>query len=118
MRRRHRRTERASRRIAHREGGAVAAAGRAAGNGTSRVQLDVRRHVSRIVDGRARGFLVFQRELVGRRVNLAQVVDAAIGLGRRTRFDEVRDRDRRQEADDGHDDHDFNQRETGFTDVA
>src|ERR1022692_3974706 len=48
----------------------VAAARRTARNAVRRVQLDVGRQVARIVDGAAGGLVLFQRELVGRRVNL------------------------------------------------
>ena len=54
---------------------------------------------------------VFQRPLLDRTVDQAQVVDASIFAGGFTSFDEVRDRDRGQEADDGDNDHDFNERE-------
>ena len=90
---------------------------RARRNAAVRVQLDVGREVARVADGRTGGLALFQRELVGRRVNLAEVVDAGVGLGGGTRFHEVRNRNRRQEADDGHDNHDFNEGETRFTDV-
>src|SRR6266705_203101 len=89
---------------------------RALGDFASRGQLDIRRQVVED-DGGGADFLVFQRPLVDRRVNLAEVVDAGIGLRGRTGFDEVRNRDRSQQADDGHHDHDFNQRETRITDV-
>ena len=116
VRRGHRRTERAGRGRAH-CGIGIRAAGRAAGNFACRVQPDVRRQVVGIADGRPGGEFRFQSELVGRRVNLAEVVDAGIGLGGGTGFHEVRNRDGGQEADDGDDDHDFNQREAGLTDV-
>ena len=81
------------------------------------VQLDVGRQVGRIGDGITGLLALFQRELVGRRINLAEVVDAGIALRGGTGFHEVRNRNGRQEADDGHDDHDFHQGETRFTDV-
>ena len=55
--------------------------------------------------------LVFQRPLLDGTVNLAQVVDARVHLGLRAGAHEVGNRDRREEADDGHDDHDFNEGE-------
>jgi len=94
--------------------GAVRRAGR---NAASRVQLDVGRQVRRKTEGVTGGLVLFERELVGGRINLAKVVDAGIGLGLGTSFHEVRNRNRRQQADDGHDDHDFYQRETRFADV-
>ena len=95
----------------------VGATRRARRDRAGRVQLDVRGQVGRIAERVAGAFAFFQGELVGRRVNLAEVIDTGIQLGLRTGFHEVRDRDSRQEADDGHDDHDFNQRETRFADV-
>ena len=108
--------QRASR-IVTNSGLCISAASWAAGNAGIRIQLDVRRQVVREADGVAGDFLVFQRPLVGRRVNLAEVVDASIGLRGGACFHEVRNRDGREEADDGHDDHDFNQREAGLADV-
>jgi len=81
------------------------------------VQLDIGREVGAERDRRTRGLALFQRELVGRRVNLAEVVDASVGLRGGTRFHEVRDRNRREEADDGHNDHDFDEREARAADV-
>ena len=54
---------------------------------------------------------VFQRPLLDRTINEAEVVDAGIFASCFTSFDEVRDRNRGQETDDGHHDHDFNERE-------
>ena len=71
----------------------------------------IRFNVSRLRRGRA-GLALFQRPLLLGGVNDAEVVDARIGLRGLTSFHEVRNRDGRQEADDGHDDHDFHQRET------
>ncbi len=47
-------------------------------------------------------------------VNLPQVVDAGGLLGLEPRAHEVGDGDGRQQPDDGHDDHDFHEREAGF----
>jgi len=57
---------------------------------------------------------VFQRPLLDRTVDQAQVVDARIFAGCFTSLDEVRDRNRGQETDDCHHDHDFDERETRF----
>ena len=57
---------------------------------------------------------VFQRPLLDRTVDQAEVVDASIFASGFTSFDEVRDRNRGQETDDGDDDHDFNEREARF----
>ena len=53
---------------------------------------------------------VFQRPLLDRTVDQAEVVDASILASGFTSFDEVRDRNSGQEADDGNHDHDFNER--------
>ena len=60
-------------------------------------------------------FLVFQRPLLLRAINLAKVVYAGIFLSRRAGFHEVRNGDRGQQTDDGHHDHDFHQGETRLT---
>ena len=110
------RAQRAGRVRADRREG-ISAARRTSRNRIIRVQLDVGRQVAGQRDGRTGGFAGFQRELAGRRVDLTHVVDASIGLRGGTGFHKVRNRNRRQEADDGHDDHDFNEGETRFTDV-
>ena len=66
------------------------------------------RHCARAV------LAVFQRPLLDRTVDQAQVVDASIFASGFTSFDEVRDRNRGQETDDCHHDHDFNEREARF----
>ena len=58
--------------------------------------------------------VVFERPLLDSCINLAEVVDARIRLGGGTSANEVRNRDRSEEADDGHHYHDFNEGETGF----
>ena len=57
---------------------------------------------------------VFQRPLLDRTVDQAEVVDAGVFASGFTSFDEVRDRNRGQETDDCHHDHDFNEREARF----
>jgi hypothetical protein len=47
-------------------------------------------------------------------VNLTEVVDARVLLRSRTRLQEVGNRDRGQETNNGHHNHDFHQRETSF----
>ncbi len=95
----------------------VAAVSRATGDAAGSIQLDIGRQVRVHRDAGAGGLALFQSELVGRRINLAEVVDTGIGLRGGARFHEVRDRDRGEEADDGHNDHDFDEREARFTDV-
>ncbi len=58
--------------------------------------------------------LGFQCPLLDSAINLAQVVDAGILLRGGAGPNEVRNGNRRQKADDGHDDHDFHQGEPGF----
>ena len=87
-------------------------------NAASRVQLDVRRQVTGQARSRtARGLAGFQRPLIGRRVNLAEVVDTGILLRGGTRFHKVRNRDRGQQTDNGHYNHDFYQREARLAEV-
>ena len=90
---------------------AVSAAGRAGGQAARRIQLDIGRQVGREVDGIARLFASFEGKLVGRAVKLGQVVDAGAGLRPGAGAHKVGNGNRRQQADDGHDDHDFHQRE-------
>ena len=116
MARRHCGTNRASRRRAH-SGAGVGTTSRTARNLAERIQLDVRGQVRGHGDGGTRGPVVFQRELVGRRVNLAEVVDTGVGLRGGASFHKVRNRDGGQQADDGHNDHDFNQGKTRLADV-
>lgn len=52
---------------------------------------------------------LFKSPLFLRAVNLAEVVDASIALGSAAGFDEVGDRDGGEQADDRHNDHDFNE---------
>ena len=110
------RTQRAGRvRADSRQG--ISAVGRAAGDARAGVQLDVGRQIRGQGERRTGRLALFQSPLVGRRVNLAKVVDAGIRLRCRTRFHKVRNRNRCQQADDGHNDHDFYQREARLTDV-
>jgi hypothetical protein len=92
-------------------GAGIVAAGGAGRNAGARVQLDVGRQVTGIVDGGTGGLAFFQRKLAGGGVDLTHVIDTGVGLRGGTRFHEVRDRDRSEEADDGHNDHDFDERE-------
>ena len=116
MLRRDGRAERAGRGVANRAiaVGTTSGAGR---NAASGVELDVRGQIARIADGGAGGLAVFEGKFIGRRINLAEVVDTSIGLRGGTGFHEVRNRDGSQQTDDGHNDHDFNEGKTGLTDV-
>jgi hypothetical protein len=57
--------------------------------------------------GGAGGELAFEGILFHRAVDLLQIGDAGVGLGRGAGLDEVRNGDGGEEADDRHDDHDF-----------
>ena len=95
----------------------VSATRRTAGNAAGRVKPDVRRQIGAQDDGVTGLLAPFERKLVGRRVNLAEVVDAGIRLRGGASFYEVRNRDSRQEANDGHDNHDFHQRKARLADI-
>jgi len=90
-------------------GTSISATRRTRRNFAGRVQFDIRRQVTGIGDGVTRCFALFDGELLGRGVNLPQVVDARIGLGRGPGLHEVGNGDSRQKADNGHNDHDFHQ---------
>ena len=92
-----RRTERTGFRATNRIDRACAAAAQVHGQ---RGSLD---RVSAVLAG-------FQRVLLDRAVNQAQVVDTGVFASRFTSFDEVRNSNRGQETDDCHNDHDFNER--------
>jgi hypothetical protein len=95
----------------------VSAASRTRRYAASRVQLDVGRQVGRIADSVPGGFTLFERPLLGGIVNPTQVVDTGIGLRGGTSLHKVGNRDGRQQADNGHDDHDFHQCEARLTEV-
>jgi len=78
--------------------------------GGSGITADIRSEI-RFRRRRDAGLLGFERPLLLGTINLTEVVDASIHLGGRARLHEVGNRDRSQEADDGHHDHDFNERE-------
>src|SRR6266540_4837504 len=63
----------------------------------------------------AGALLQFERPLILRAFNDAEVVDDRVQLGCFTSFHEVGNRDRRQQTNDGHNDHDFHEREAGLT---
>lgn len=75
--------------------------------------LDVRRHIRGLYG--SRGLVVLERPLFLGPIDLPQVVDAGVLLSGLTGFDEVRDGDRGEEADNRNHDHDFHQREAGLT---
>ena len=116
MRWRDRAAERAGRRGADHSAG-VGATSRAGRNFAGGVQLDIGRQVGAQSYGGPGCLASFESELIGRPVNLAEVVDAGVGLRGGTGFHEVRNRNCRQQADNGHDDHDFHQGEARLTDV-
>lgn len=61
-------------------GAAIGTTGRTRRNAADGVQLDVGRQVRGKGDGIPSGPMLFERELIGRRVDLAEVVDTRIGL--------------------------------------
>ena len=77
------------------------------------VVLQIHLHVRRGGDGGVR-LLVFECPLLFGTVQLAEVVDTGVSLGRIARPNEVRNRDGGQQTDDGDHDHDFHEREAGF----
>jgi len=89
----------------------VSASRRAAGNAAGRVQLDIARDGLGVCNSRTVGLPVFQRPFIDASINLTEVVNAGIALWCGAGTYEVGDRNRRQQADNGHDDHDFHQRE-------
>ena len=95
----------------------VTAASRTRRNAAGRIQLDIGRQVGGQGDGGTSGFALFQRPYLGGAVNLPHIVDAGIGLRSGTSLHEVGNRDCRQQADDGHDDHDFHQSEARLTET-
>ena len=86
-------------------------------NLTGRIQLDVGIQVAAQRASRIGDLALFQRPLVGRRVKLAEVINACILLRSGASLHEVRNSDCRQQANDGHDNHDFDEREARFADV-
>src|SRR5438876_5395495 len=58
--------------------------------------------------------LLFEGPLLNRVVDGPQVIDANVGLSAGTAPDEVGDRDRRQQTEQQHNDHDFYDRKTGL----
>lgn len=109
-----------ARNLAGRSGGEVldAVARRKGGRGVQRTDrqrtLQTTAHVGLDVgcrrSGRGVGF-VFQSPFLLRTVDLTEVIDTGILLRRGAGVHEVGDRDGGQQTDDGHDDHDLNQRE-------
>jgi len=91
-------------------GAAVGATGGASRNTAGGIELDIRSQIARVCDGRAGSLMLFERELIGRGVNLTKVIDTSIGLRGGTGFYKVGNRDSRQEADNCHDNHNFNER--------
>ena len=110
--RQHMALNRTSRNLAHGVEGIIPAIGTHGENSILEIRQQLLR--GRHVGG---GLVFFQRPLLLGRVQLAEIVDAGIGLRGCAGFYEVGNRDRRQEADDGHNDHDFHQREAGLAEV-
>ena len=66
-------------------------------------------------DGVTLFLLLLQSPLLNSSIDLAEVVDAGVLLGRCASLDEIGNRDGSQEADDRDHDHDFNKGEAGLT---
>ena len=75
--------------------------------------LQITAHVGERRKG-VRGLLGLQRPLLSGAVDLSQVIDASVHLRGGARPNEVRNRDRGQQTDDGDHDHDFHEREARF----
>ena len=101
------------RRVGHEGVGSVGSARRTRGEAADSASAQERlKHGRRY--GCCRPLIQLQRPLLNGAINLAQVVDAGIALRGLARLDEVGDGNRSQQANDGHYDHDFHQRETRF----
>jgi len=86
------------------------ATGQRASGGAAHVRLNVRS------DRTGCGELVlFQSPLLLGGIDLAEIIHASIGLRAAAGFYKVGNGDCSQHTNDGNDDHDFNQGETGFT---
>ena len=92
----------------------IGAVSRARGECTAGTAATKIRLQHRVARSRRSALLLLEGPLLFRTIDLAQVVDASVGLRGGAGFHEVGNGDRRQEADDGHDDHDFNEGEAGF----
>ena len=90
--------------------------GLAAGGANDRV-LEVGQDVG-AADGRGIALPGFSGPLLDGTVNLLQIGDASLPLGRGAGLHEVGDRDRGQKTDNGHDDHDLHQGEASRTGCA
>ena len=90
----------------------VYAPGGVTGNAAGRVQLDVGRDIIRIIDHVSEMFSFFERELLDCGFNLSQIVDAGGSLRFGAGMHEAGNSDCRQQANDGHNNQDFHQRES------
>ena len=95
--------------------GAEAVAGRKGGTAACRWTNDRAFQIGLNVgegDGGTRRFKVLQGPLLGGVINLPQVIDTGLGLGLGARAHDVGHGDHSEEADEGHHEHDFDQRES------
>ena len=95
-------------------GSGVCASRRATGNAAAGVHLDVARYGLGTCNSRTVGLSILERPFIDAVINLSEVVDAGICLRSSAGADEVGNRNRRQQSDDGNDNHDFNQCEAHF----
>src|SRR5436189_383084 len=82
--------------------------------GASLATAKIRHHFG-VRRGIRRLLAVFQRPLLRITVKPTTRVETSTGPRRLTSTNEIRDRNRRQQADDRHDDHDFHEREARLT---
>jgi len=108
--RRTRAAETARRRVGHRWPGRVSPASRTGGNIARGIQPEVRPKDAKGVGGGAIK-LVLRGVLLRGGIQLPKVIDASIRLGPGSDFQEIGNRNRRQQANNSHDNHDFHQRE-------
>jgi hypothetical protein len=104
-------------RLAANSGTSIIAARRTGRNAARGIEFDVRGQVVRIGKRIPGFFALFERELVGRRINLPKVIDASVALGGSASFYEVWNGDRGEQANDGYDNHNFHQRETSIAEA-
>ena len=102
--------ETARRRVGHCGPGRVGSASRTGGKITRGIQPEVRPKRAKGIGGGAIK-PVLRGVLLHGGIQLPKVIDASIRLGPGSDFQEIGNRNRRQQANNGHDNHDFHQRE-------
>jgi len=87
----------------------ISAASRTLRNAVARIQFDVSRDGCDRAYWCAAGFSSFHCPFIDGGINLAEVVNACVGLRGGSGFHEIGDRNCSQQADNGHHNHDFHQ---------